>query len=255
MFNLVTKMKKFFYFCLVIAGNYLFVFCENNALPDFEMVTFNKTMDNCDNGICIDIHLKYYQITSPNQVAVVFNPFMENKVFSKMTYSDDHPRTKEEIIELVVRDYKAFRLEYPDVVSGGFMQNTESAITFKNNRFISIMVGTEIYSGGAHGNHFREFITINPSTGSEINLYDKLTNRKEFAQLVEIILREKLGMSPVDKWQDYTLVDEFTLPANAGLTDEGIMLVYNEYEILPYADGITEIVIPYNDLEPFLKID
>jgi len=36
-------------------------------------------------------------------------------------------------------------------------------------------------------------------------------------------------------------------------TDKGLKFLYNVYEIKPYASGITELEIPYEDLKGILK--
>jgi hypothetical protein len=45
----------------------------------------------------------------------------------------------------------------------------------------------------------------------------------------------------------------FTLNDNYGFRKEGIVFFYNVYEIGSYAEGPTEILIPYERLEGWLK--
>ena len=40
---------------------------------------------------------------------------------------------------------------------------------------------------------------------------------------------------------------------NFALTDDGIRFVYNIYEIAPYAVGITELTVDYDDLKGIMK--
>nr|WP_281386135.1 RsiV family protein [Hyunsoonleella aquatilis] len=46
--------------------------------------------------------------------------------------------------------------------------------------------------------------------------------------------------------------DSFSLPANMGYTEEGIILLYNPYEIAPYAKGIIDFTIPFENAEGYL---
>ncbi|MEZ5198860.1 MAG: RsiV family protein [Bacteroidales bacterium] len=78
-----------------------------------------------------------------------------------------------------------------------------------------------------------------------------ITRKSEFNKLVENKLRAKLRMGSQDNWADFTFLDQFILPANMGLTTEGLLLIYNEYEILSFADGITEIFLTMEELNPF----
>ena len=72
-----------------------------------------------------------------------------------------------------------------------------------------------------------------------------------FEKFVEGKLRKELGMGKEDKWEDFTFIDEFSLPENIGMTEKGLRLVYNEYEILPYAEGMTVILIAHDELNDF----
>lgn len=233
----------------------IFSSCNKQAIPEFEIIEFNKTVNNCDSGSCVDIHLKYYLMKEDYPASKVFNPIMGNRVFSIMSYQDEQKsKSNEEIVNRVIKDYKAFKLEFPEAATGGYMQNTDSEITFESSQLISVLLTSDVYSGGAHGSHVKEFINFNPKTGEEIEVYDMIQQKNEFNKLVENKLRTKLEMSSSDKWSDFTFIDEFTLPTNMGLTDEGILLIYNEYEILSFADGITELLIDNEELSTFMDL-
>jgi hypothetical protein len=45
----------------------------------------------------------------------------------------------------------------------------------------------------------------------------------------------------------------FYLPDNFAFTDAGLLFHYNSYEIAPYALGATELIIPYEKLNPYFK--
>jgi hypothetical protein len=55
--------------------------------------------------------------------------------------------------------------------------------------------------------------------------------------------------------QDYFFGKPFHLPENIGYGDEGIILLYNVYEVASYAQGYTEFAIPYDIAESFLKMN
>jgi hypothetical protein len=43
------------------------------------------------------------------------------------------------------------------------------------------------------------------------------------------------------------------MPANIGYNDEGVIFLYNVYEIAPYARGIIEFTMPFETISEFLK--
>ena len=45
------------------------------------------------------------------------------------------------------------------------------------------------------------------------------------------------------------------LPENIGFSDEGVILLYNVYEIAPYSEGITEFTIPFEEVLKYIKIN
>ena len=49
--------------------------------------------------------------------------------------------------------------------------------------------------------------------------------------------------------------DNFILPANIGYTEDGLMLLYNVYEIAPYSTGTIEFTIPYEEVDPVLVLN
>jgi hypothetical protein len=55
-----------------------------------------------------------------------------------------------------------------------------------------------------------------------------------------------------DKKQNYFDPNNFTLPENIGFDDDGLILLYNTYEIAPYSSGLTEIHIPFDEIDSLL---
>jgi hypothetical protein len=238
---------------LFVLATLFFFSCNRSDYPEFETREFNKTEGDCEHGSCLDIHLKYHVIKEGYSAAQPYNKLIEQRIFSKMG-SENEIRTKEKYIERLLKDFEAFQKEFPDAASGGFQQHSQTEITYKGKDVLSILLISNIYAGGAHAMNYEEFININPITGNELNLSDLIKNKKDFNKMVESKLRVELKMSPYDRWSDFTLVDQFVMPENMGFTGDGeMMLVYNEYEILPYSDGPVKLTITKEELAPFLK--
>jgi len=247
--DMINYYKKTGLFVLAII---FFVSCNKSDYPEFETREFNKTEGDCEQGSCLDIHLKYHVIKEGYSAARPYNMLIEQRIFSKMG-SENEIRTKEEYIERLLKDFEAFQKEFPDASSGGYQQHSQTEITFKGRDAISVLLISNIYAGGVHAMNYEEFININPNTGEELKLTDLIRNKKEFNKIVENKLRSELKMSPYDSWSEFTLVDQFVMPENIGFTGEGMMLVYNEYEILPYSDGPVKLTLTKEELAPFLK--
>ena len=48
--------------------------------------------------------------------------------------------------------------------------------------------------------------------------------------------------------------EKFDLPQNIFYTDKGLLLYYNSYEAASYADGPKELLLPYVEVEEFLRL-
>jgi len=248
------KLKILQYLLVIIALVFL-ISCNNDPGLKFEKFEYDKTVGNCDQGICVDIHLKYYVLNEPEEIAKNFNLEMEKVVYGKMKLTDENEiQDKDDYINSIISEYKDFKEDFPDAATGGYFQETDCEISYESSKLISFHILTENYSGGAHGMRWDEYLNFDPATGKKIEIVDFISDENAFLNFVENELKTKLGMSPTDQWPEFTFVDEFTLPENIGMTASGLRLVYNSYELLSYADGKTEILISNEKLKEFMEL-
>lgn len=112
----------------------------------------------------------------------------------------------------------------------------------------------EDYRGGAHGNHGQSFVLIDPSQGP---VDDPLVHPDYWTMLspwVEDDLRRQYDL-PADEPLDSlgTFFSEHPeAPGELAPTPDGLVLVWNPYEIAPYVVGIVEVVVPWDVAEPVL---
>ncbi|MCK6603400.1 MAG: DUF3298 and DUF4163 domain-containing protein [Ignavibacteriaceae bacterium] len=117
------------------------------------------------------------------------------------------------------------------------------------------------YLGGAHGMYGTSGIQLNPETGmlytnDQILNYDAAIY-EGLRGVAESRLREKYGtgsenemLSDLGFWFEN---DEFILSENFLITDTGFVFLYQPYEIAPYALGLVEIPLTFEEMEPFLS--
>lgn len=113
------------------------------------------------------------------------------------------------------------------------------------------------YAGGAHPNS--AFIFQNYNTVSNQNIpLDSLIKPGSLSVLTataEKIFRKSEKLSPSQSLADAYFFDKnkFSLPHNFTITDKGLNFLYNPYEIKPYAAGITELLVPFDQIKTILK--
>jgi hypothetical protein len=117
------------------------------------------------------------------------------------------------------------------------------------------------YLGGAHPNSIFQYLMFSKKTGGIAKIEDfiKKTEWNNFIKVNEKyfkIARVEDDTTSINNIDGCILPSETkTLPlANSWYLDElGLHVTYNQYEVLCYAAGTTEYVIPLNEMKPFLK--
>lgn len=136
-------------------------------------------------------------------------------------------------------------------------------IEYVTPAFVSFAVKYQVYLGGAHGN------TIVWNHTVDLNRMEKITEDDLFtqgykSQLKPLIQSYLLKFVKETRHADEEVSDEFLQQyffdfdkiehnSNLLLDKKGVRYTFNSYEIAPYASGMFEIVIPYDQLEDILK--
>lgn len=128
---------------------------------------------------------------------------------------------------------------------------TESYITYTTEDYE--------YLGGAHGSTTLSGMTFRKTDGRRFG-YEMLRNTESdsFHALLRDGVKEYFGKQEMngnlkDMLMGVDNVDYMPLPATVPyLTDKGMMFVYQQYEIAPYAAGMPSFVIPFEKIKPYL---
>lgn len=138
----------------------------------------------------------------------------------------------------------------------------EVDLSYYNDRYIGLLWnGYDYYSGAAHGMPYRDFRLYDRETGEEIYLDDILaTSEEELNAIVTRMFEERHGGDEIWEWGlDYIsenagfLEDHHLKAGDYYLTEKGLVYYFGAYEVASYAEGMPEVLIPYDELE--WKID
>jgi len=153
-------------------------------------------------------------------------------------------------IEISIEDFNAantnFINDFPDS-SQEWEAQIDGEIIFKTPDIISVSLTSYINTGGAHGNLNISFLNFNASTGELIENSKLFTDIDAF----KTIAKKHFDASVKDK-ELFFDNEDFQFPKNIGYSDDGIILLYNIYEIAPYPTGIIEFSIPFEKAKPYL---
>lgn len=154
--------------------------------------------------------------------------------------------TIEESINIFNEEFNTFKNDFQESVQTWEAQ-IDGEVMFQSSEIISIALTSYINTGGAHGTLHIYFLNFNAETGQKIDSKNFFTDINTLTKIAKPYY--------TDATKDKSLNlgnDKFKLPTNIGYSEEGIVLLYNTYEIAPYTTGIIEFIIPYQDIEPYL---
>lgn len=176
-------------------------------------------------------------------IATRVNYFLDNSAGEK---------TLEEIGRDFIADFEQFVKDMPNFGLSWYL-NGYVEVMVASDTLISLRVDSESFTGGAHASYTTNFVNIDPKTGTAYLLDAMLRAgyEDELNRLAEEDLQEQLGLS--DSVDGPALEGSFRLNDNYGFRKEGIVFYFNDYEVPPFAEGPTEVLIPYEKLQGWIK--
>lgn len=130
-----------------------------------------------------------------------------------------------------------------------------SEIVFQSLYVITISIDSYTFTGGAHGNSVITLLNFDPNTGNLYTQDDVFKPSKDFIELVKKYFKTETESKNNNIQNDNFFGEDFRLPENIGFNEEGVIFLYNTYELSSYAEGITEFTIPYNEISKFVNIN
>ncbi len=133
-----------------------------------------------------------------------------------------------------------------------------NARTRYRNKFLTVVelnVG-QYRTGMAHGIHGSDFINWDNQAKKELNLKDILVpgGLNAFNAKLELAYNNWLANSDAiqDSPENFARMWPFSPSDNMAITDAGIVIKYQPYEIAPYSFGQPEFLVPYSELKGIL---
>lgn len=122
---------------------------------------------------------------------------------------------------------------------------------------LSIRVFDSEYTGGAHGFAGYEGVNYDVETGKELSISDIIIDKKGFCETaptyITDVLDEEYGDELFPEYKE--IVNEAFREdgrLNWYLNATGIVVIYNSYDLGPYAMGEVEVVLPYEEFAQFI---
>lgn len=272
-FYLKVMYNRIFLFTVMCCLFSLFIACGNkqkdshNATTlQFETITTKDSIGNCEDARCFHYDIKYLSTKVTQGVAKNIVDTLDKYMLSSIVghLENAQPKKLEEALKMVRQDYDSQMAEdakLPEADRGMVVYDMEieDSILYQNDKVISIAQTVYAFTGGAHPNGHEAIFTFDKKTGKTIEIKSLVKDEKAFIAILEKYLRISREL-PKDK----TLLelgflfegemDTLPLPVDYSVTNKGIYVVYNPYEIAAYAYGSSAFEIPFSELEQVLNL-
>ena len=167
--------------------------------------------------------------------------------FNESTWEEDSENSEEDIVGMEDESGYLFYLTLSD------------QIIYNKNNFLSFLVEKHTYEGGAHGSKSINGYVIDLNTGKLLteDTFSGVNYHRNLSALIAKKLADKNGISNPSELENigYINISDIAPNNNFTLDDKGITYYFNEYEIGAYFLGVTEIFIPYEELNVYIAPD
>ncbi len=129
---------------------------------------------------------------------------------------------------------------------------------YRNRNLTAIELNTwQYFTGSAHGISATQFLNWDNTAGKVLGLADILEPGKSGAYVAALqeAHRRWLQSNPAaqEDPEGYRRMWPFQPSENFAITDQGLVVKYDSYQIAPYSSGQPELLIPYSELRGILK--
>lgn len=258
-------MKNIIRLCFACVG-FAFASCQwgvpskkiNETVKDtlaYTYKTIHERAADCGNkpdSTCTVVKVKYAVFTGQK----ILNDSVTRKLTS-MFAMDGKPDSSVELMSKnFLKTYTDFRKTDPRSAMY-FTLDSHAKVLMQDSGITTLEVGGYNFQGGAHGASATFFINWNTKDNKSITLDDLFVADypDKLKAIAERIFRKEEKLSDTSSLaRDYFFKDnKFALNNNFSVTPIGLKFIYNQYEIKPYAAGITELFIPYSQIKSLLR--
>ena len=243
-------MKKITPFLFVLLT---FLSCKNeNVLTTAPLVVNGEACEDCPK---IDINIP--EFIDESAASTTINTALREEIISLLTFDDETEATTiEEATFSFKKGYDETKMMFTDETTP-WEATITGEITYEDKDFLSMALTSYLFTGGAHGYSSTTYLNFDKKQGTELENWELFKDPEQFEKFAETTFRkqEKVPQGAPINSTGFMFEEEiFTLPNNIGLTKEGLVLLYNQYEVASYADGPITITIPYNEVQNYLQV-
>jgi len=236
--------------------------CEKETEIGFETFTLESEKSSSEPSSNAKISINVPKATGVELVANKINTVIFEYVANINVIDTDSTLNSsiEKATKNFENEFNSFRADFPEEARP-WEFFVDGEVSYQSPEIISIAINSYTDTGGAHGNTIIRFFNFDAQTGKRLNKVDIIDDLEALTKLAKKYFEEEITSKNESQqlsggdMQDFFYGDDFQLPETIGLNNEGVVMLYNTYEIAAYARGITEFTIPFSEAKPYLIMD
>jgi hypothetical protein len=231
------------------------------GLP-YEMREFCKQYGDCstrdEDCVSVVIHYPEFGPGTASAALVAIDSEIKRHLLAPV-YEDTEPGSYDELADSFIDAYMKVQEDFPDYKLGWTLDRAAS-VTYARSAVLCIAFTEVSFTGGAHPNSRKTYVNFDVSKGRESGLSDILVEgyEAELTRVAEEKFREVRGIGEDESLEEAGFWFEggiFGLNDNFGISADGLVFYFNDYEIGPHAMGPTELTIPYERISTLIRED
>ncbi len=240
--TILKRIISFFAFLIVLTS------CNS----EFKPATF-ETID-VDVAYDAQISATYSKAKGTSELSHTINTNVENAIIKALSPLENTDDLKD-VLKAFNTEYLDFKNEFSEESEPAWELQIETELTYQSAEVLTIAISTYEFKGGAHGSDQIQFLNLDAKTGKVLSRNEIIKDIESFKALAQQAFVNSLSNKKDNlKMEDFFFGEPFHLPENIGFSEDGLVLLYNVYEVASYDQGYTEFVIPFSECESYLKV-
>jgi Protein of unknown function (DUF3298)/Deacetylase PdaC len=236
----------------------------------YQMEKWERHSDTCvrEDSLCATSKFEYPVFTDKNSLNQHVQQLLL-EIFQNEGEEGTRPTNLKELAQKFVKEYQTNMETTKKDMAENNMLGDMVAIPWNQEGYVKVLpqrgqvlamhVNTYWFMGGAHPISMEYYWNFDNETLKQLTLEDIFEPGydAQLLQVAEQLFRKQENIAsdkPLDQESGYFFENgKFLLNDNFQLTETGIKFLWNVYEIKSYAEGITELTIPYAQINTLLK--
>ena len=201
-------------------------------------------------ALAAEIKISFPEFSSSaggNAAVDAMNKAIQSRLFGVL--ADNNVTSVEQFLKTFIEDYEqALQGDAENIGAWSIM--FEATIQYSDENLLSLRILDSLFVGGAHPMSNVTYLVFSLKTGELINLSAFVPEEKigALSKVAEKHFRKIHSLKPDETYEQAGFLfpqNRFSLNRNFLVAKSGLSFCFNQYEIAPYAMGITELVIPW----------